>query len=277
MTFQKRCTNQSINLNSTEVERRKSTAYVWCIESMKIKDAIKQMKEGKELYAKHTPELLEVFPETLEGMNLEIFDELIPIQKGLVRKTIFMGYPHHGHDLKGTGMHAAIIQNLMAMMQGSKDWTIIHPRYTPYLRPFIVQGIPAVNSESNFESLEEKERLLKRLPRYKHTLHPGDALINPSWWWHEIGNSEGFNFAIALRPGGPGALRNLIPSYGVGYSMSVTTLPAITKAFYSSIAAKFSERYSWKNYNWIDEGQDDEDHLSKINEINEAANKENFL
>lgn len=78
-----------------------------------------------------------------------------------------------------TDLHCEPIGNIAVQLQGSKQWTLISPRYTFRLKPAV-----APDGRAFFASfLEERDFMV---PRYKVTTHPGDALWVPTWTWHRV-------------------------------------------------------------------------------------------
>ena len=87
------------------------------------------------------------------------------------------------------------------MIEGSKKWTFVDPRWT-------VLTFPALNRGALYQScavtdpntvLEKYKPLWRVCPRYAAIVEPGDVLLNPPWWWHCIENLTKDSTAVATR------------------------------------------------------------------------------
>jgi hypothetical protein len=106
-----------------------------------------------------------------------------------------------GRKGTGTSFHCANIWNLFVMVSGSKRWTLIDPKYSYWMYPRISPNMTYVSSyHTSYQHLDtEACPLMARCPRLEVLLEPGDVLINPPWWWHEIENVTPTTVAVATR------------------------------------------------------------------------------
>ena len=106
-----------------------------------------------------------------------------------------------GRGGTGTGFHCANGFNWFYMIEGSKKWTFVDPRWT-------VLTFPALNRGALYQScavtdpntvLDKYKPLWRVCPRYAAIVEPGDVLLNPPWWWHCIENLTKDSTAVATR------------------------------------------------------------------------------
>jgi hypothetical protein len=106
-----------------------------------------------------------------------------------------------GRGGTGTGFHCANGFNWFYMIEGSKKWTFVDPRWT-------VLTFPALNRGALYQScavtdpntvLDKYKPLWRVCPRYAAILEEGDVLLNPPWWWHCIENLTKDSTAVATR------------------------------------------------------------------------------
>lgn len=160
---------------------------------MKLKNALKYMSQGERMYLSNV--------DTIFRRNNDLLDDLEFGRVNWAYKPylpyaaqIFLGY---GYDKETTGtmMHCAASANLFIQVQGSKDWTFIHPRYTLFVQPSLGLVTPAAKAAV--------KPAQTGAPLMKVTLNQGDMLYNPPWMWHEIKNRPGLNIGVATRENHP--------------------------------------------------------------------------
>ena len=91
----------------------------------------------------------------------------------------------------GSPMHHAFMKNLFAQLHGDRKWTMVSPRYSPYLQP--LQGVAYANGFRVHRDWGRGEwaAWFAAVPRFEATLHAGDVLYIPPWWWHATTHHEG--------------------------------------------------------------------------------------
>jgi hypothetical protein len=70
-------------------------------------------------------------------------------------------------------------------MAGTKKWWFVPPSQTPFVLPSInVNGFSAHTHTMVGKMGETASPWMSKIERYTATLRPGDAVINPPWFWH---------------------------------------------------------------------------------------------
>lgn len=95
----------------------------------------------------------------------------------------------------GTGMHQDICNSFIVMLQGQKEWTLIHPKYSSLMRQTMKSGKTAAQGTD----ISTKTDVKPYLPRYEVTLEEGDFFYNPDFYWHSVRNIPGFTMMVNAR------------------------------------------------------------------------------
>ncbi len=161
------------------------------------------------------------------SLFLEMGFDLLP--KTIAKNLMFSGVAQlfAGRKKTGTWWHCAGGINLFLMLEGQKKWSFIDPENSPRLFPksvgkghsayYVAEGATSSKVyQNNFEKLsEEDQRLLTKtqgnfvsnkmkeifnsVDRYEVVLNPGDVLLIPAWWWHDVENITETTMAAATR------------------------------------------------------------------------------
>lgn len=169
---------------------------------MKVKNALKHMKEGEKLYISNIDTIFRRNNELIDDLEFGkrikpwAYDPYSPYAAQM-----FLGYgSKNPKETTGTMFHCAASANFFVQAQGGKDWLFVSPRYTIFLRPSLGKMTPAAKAGRHPGGL---------VPMWQVTLKQGDVLLNPPWMWHEIRNHDGFNIGVATRENHPAwILRN---------------------------------------------------------------------
>ncbi|KAL3934385.1 MAG: hypothetical protein SGBAC_009885 [Bacillariaceae sp.] len=104
-------------------------------------------------------------------------------------------YHHHHQQHITTGLHCEPIGNVAFQIEGSKEWTLVSPRYSSWLQPslaadgraFFASSI-VVNASSSSSSRDTLSHVLtqRRIPHWTAVTGPSDALWVPTWTWHRV-------------------------------------------------------------------------------------------
>lgn len=110
-----------------------------------------------------------------------------------------------------TGWHCAGPTNLFAMIYGKKHWSLVNPKYTPWMHTVVRKDrfyfLSLLDHRKTDEEVRaEGYRLYPHIPKCEVVVEEGDMLFVPSWWWHAVDN-YGPTIAVAPRATGE-PLRN---------------------------------------------------------------------
>lgn len=130
------------------------------------------------------------FPELEASLELETFKAALRV-KSLYGMQIFIG-----PEGRGTSLHCGASLNIFVNIHGSKEWLLINPRHGLWTKPnHQKQGHHSESPKTATQVLD----LCRFIPVYRVALQPGDILINPTWWWHQVRNLEGISIASSVR------------------------------------------------------------------------------
>ena len=174
------------------------------------------------VYLHNSESILKKYP------NLNLEAGLNVIKEKLAPKLFFTGLSQLfvGRKKMGTWWHCAGGINFFLMLNGQKKWTFIDPNNTPLLVPLSVgegssayyiaeSGISSNAYQSFFEKLSDKDKknlsqnlslpkerlqnLYQSCDRYEVILEPGDVLLSPAWYWHDVENITENSIGMATR------------------------------------------------------------------------------
>ncbi len=138
------------------------------------------------------------------GFSADIgFDALAPLFPAgwapLVTQ-MFLGGP-----ATGSSFHCADNTTLFQNLQGTKHWTFVHQSQSAWMYTY-----PSTSGIYYHSPVQEADpRVMERYPlyarvvRFETTLHPGDVLLLPRWWWHAVRNEGDLSFGCATRFAAP--------------------------------------------------------------------------
>jgi hypothetical protein len=95
--------------------------------------------------------------------------------------------------------------SLFVLARGTKTWTLAHPVYSAAMRPRVKK---TTNYTGSNIDLREPDTVLRqrgfagylRIPKARVTLHAGDMLRVPNFWWHTVETHPGgYTLAASLR------------------------------------------------------------------------------
>ena len=156
------------------------------------KSAMYHMREFFEpdagLYIAGAASIFERNPELKAMIDNDITTMAMPDgpQAGAFFYQMFMGWKD-----QGTTVHCAIGTNIFRQIAGRKKWYFLPPSQTPYVYPkMYTNGYSATSKTVQSRRKGESTPWWNKLERYTTTLHPGDILVNPAWWWHCVENDS---------------------------------------------------------------------------------------
>lgn len=129
-------------------------------------------------------------------MQVNNFSSLFAADPTLLRSTgieqmaEWTGRKTHGGQLfmqftgAFTPYHCANEVNFFFMIKGRKTWRFVHPKHTAWMEAvFSTKGVYA---DTDFEFGQHPVGV----PVYEAVVLPGDVLLNPPWWWHQVVTDE---------------------------------------------------------------------------------------
>lgn len=150
--------------------------------SCTIKDFFDEVDAGNPFYVSGASKIFSRNPALAAMVDVPQIKDFEPGPR--ISTQVFMGLKDMGSDI-----HAAIGVNIFRQMAGTKKWWFIPPSQTPYLIPSVnVNGFSAHTHTLVGKNGEKMSPWMNKLERYTATLHAGDVLINPPWFWHGILN-----------------------------------------------------------------------------------------
>ncbi len=174
-------------------EKRNGFGYqrVMNVFKMKVKNALKYMKQGEKFYISNIDTIFRKNNELLD--DLEFTERITPWAYNPYRPIaaqMFLGYGSKDvGNSTGTMLHAAHNANFFVQVHGEKNWRFIDPRYSVHFKPRLGRFVPAAKAGMKPVNV----------PFMNVVLRPGDCLLNPPYMWHEIVNSEGLVIGVATR------------------------------------------------------------------------------
>ena len=135
----------------------------------------------------------------------ELEDDLAAIRawgKYLGNALFLMPQAFLGWQAEGAPFHCANGWNFFVMVDGEKEWTFVDPEYTLQLgaltHPTVITIEGCVTGKGGTWR-DSHEIYAEYCPRYTTVVRPGDVIMNPPWWWHEIKNTSPFSIGVSSR------------------------------------------------------------------------------
>jgi len=97
----------------------------------------------------------------------------------------------------GSSLHCAAAPNFFLQIRSSKNWIMIHPKWSRYVLPNMFNYQVAAFSVAALTHQGKEQNRWRNFPRWEGTVHPGDALWIPGWYWHEVHNVPSDQWSIA--------------------------------------------------------------------------------
>lgn len=162
----------------------------------KFYDVAKIMDPSNNFYIPANNHILVQHPNMFleyEGMTNKLLEK---VNRTIVNVDMFVSNTEKVST--GSRWHSAHGTNAFIQAKGEKTWTFLEPAATICMKPYWKWNEDAIWSRHSYKELQQKIPYLK-YPHYKVTLHEGDLLINPAYWWHSVKNGKGFVMGIANR------------------------------------------------------------------------------
>ncbi len=170
---------------------------------VKIKDLVKSIRTDEKYSAKAIEDIMHtgggsLIKEYCDLNHIHYLSDLGEYMKKWYFKKIPVGYTiseqlflqsKRSHTL----WHTEPGYNFFVAVQGTKDWKVTAPMFSPGLYPVIKDNstyhVSKVDGrESNQVIANRGFELYKYMPKYAATVEPGDIFVIPPWWWHTVTN-----------------------------------------------------------------------------------------
>jgi oxalate decarboxylase/phosphoglucose isomerase-like protein (cupin superfamily) len=155
------------------------------IETVTIQQIAESVDDEKKLYGNFSP-LVGEHKFLRDQLKLDWLKNLQTKIRSLMMYQLFMGGAGTHTDL-----HSEISTNLFIQLYGKKRWLLCSPEFTPLLE------IPVTREpcfHSPFDGLHHKNQtsspFFPYIDYYEFDLNPGDILLVPPYWWHQVKNEE---------------------------------------------------------------------------------------
>lgn len=99
--------------------------------------------------------------------------------------------PGQKKRLGGSTLHAAAAPNVNIQISGVKEWTMIAPEHSHLVKPKMLDQQFAVLATGGIDDWDMYEDRWNNVPRFRGKLYPGDAILIPPWFFHEVINQPG--------------------------------------------------------------------------------------
>lgn len=164
-----------------------------------LSEVVENIKQGGTYYPGHTEDLFNRNPDLRNALDLKTLGEYLSTRdKRIMSTQLFLS----GGGVK-SGWHCTGGPNLFTMVQGKKEWTLVHPQHSMFMHPITRKDMFYAATmldwkKSNDEIEADGFPLYRHVPKFQVTLEAGDVLFSPHWWWHCVITPEP-SIAIASR------------------------------------------------------------------------------
>lgn len=194
-----------------------------------------QLKTEDPFYIVGATTIFENHPELHDMVNNDNIDQIEPGKR--IATQMFMGLPGQGTDI-----HCAAGVNIFRQVAGSKKWWFVPPTQTKYLKPSLnANGFSAFSHTLVGKDGKIESPWLKKLERYTTTVHPGDVLINPPWFWHGTYNLGNASDVIVGCPSRYGRGNVLSAAFKVNFLMTAVGIGSLVKKYGVGVLNPVSE------------------------------------
>jgi hypothetical protein len=217
------------------------------IENMTFSDFADRI-DTDDIYINNNHTILGNFPQLFEDIEPK-FKLLLKILKSCNLSSVhianlFIGFNNDNKKCTGSSMHCGGSGNFFCMLQGSKHWTLIHPKYSCLLKGRVAST--GIHAQTMFDmgdiEIDRVPKIFKYLHRYEIEMVAGDILYNPPWWWHRIRNYDGFSVGMAIR-------NNKVTKLNLLNNLTYT-MSGYKYLLYNTLVLEFYERFVSGNKNF---------------------------
>lgn len=190
------------------INNPKGNAGILEYEYLSLATAINKLLIDPSVNIRFNP-LLYSHPELIEDIPLTWFKERQSAVHPYIQIQMFIaGYSSSTH------IHAAMSENLYAMIKGRKRWVLYHPNTSPIFRPNI-ERTPYFFSDLDHNQPDMNEYpYFNKIPGWVCDLEEGDVLYHPCFFWHFV-TSLSPSIAVGYRWVNPLNVVKLSPVLGI--------------------------------------------------------------
>lgn len=160
------------------------------IEELTLKELINGIDGGLSRYYRFYP-LIQRHPELLADIDFKWMKQHRHKRLAYDAFQAFIG-----PDNSYTPLHNANPANLFTQVYGVKEWVLYPNEFISIVDPLPVRSnyrsAPVKKEYGPFNPFDpdysKPYHLYEYIDQYRTTLHPGDVLYNPPYWWHAIKN-----------------------------------------------------------------------------------------
>jgi len=145
------------------------------VERMRLRRLVERLEEGELCYLNQAA--LEQFPGLAEELELSVITP-----PPIYSVNLWLGGPTR------SGLHYDSADNFLIQAFGTKEATLVSPRYGRALR--LLADAPSKSSLSPSELSGPSTGVFSRVPRWRGEVLPGDALYIPRGWWHYLASVD---------------------------------------------------------------------------------------
>ena len=179
---------------------RDPNKYDYELQDETFTDFVAGIRRGEYKYGYGLDEIYTTYPELVSDLEIERFGRHDGQDYHFCSSiTLFMS-----GTAKGLRWHNADHANFGFMIQGSKDFHLINPKYSMFMGP---DGNR--DPYSTGFAARSPMNIIDQIPQNTVRIHAGDAIFLPPWWWHAVetyGDDEtGFAMLNTCRFGAIGA------------------------------------------------------------------------
>jgi lysine-specific demethylase 8 len=145
------------------------------VERMELHQLVERLEAGELCYLNQAA--LEQFPGLAEEIEL-----LLITPPPIYGVNLWFGGPTR------SGLHYDSADNFLIQIFGTKEATLVSPRYGRSLR--LMPDSPSKSSLSPAELAGPDTGVFSRVPRWSGDVMPGDALFIPRGWWHYLASMD---------------------------------------------------------------------------------------
>ncbi|MCB9685491.1 MAG: cupin-like domain-containing protein [Alphaproteobacteria bacterium] len=189
----------------------------------RARDLLDRFRDGSanRTYLDNASDIPAGVPGFREAVGVDRVAARLPTEWSFLAAQVFLG-----GALTSTPSHCADNTTLFFQLQGRKHWAFVHQAESARMYAYpstsgIYRHSPVLHADP---ATADTYPLYPGAQRLTTTLEPGDVLLLPRWWWHEVWNEGGPNFGVTTRWGPP--MYDRMKDQNIPYLLSNTLMPS---------------------------------------------------